>query len=129
MFRNLLIISLIWAIIILVLSGLPGNALPDPGVFWFPNFDKLIHMGLYFPLAFFLIAEFALTKNLALKKKAIPVTLVIVALYGGSIELAQEYLFVDRSAEWADVLSDLIGGSLAILFYYIVGNKLFKSRK
>jgi len=126
MLRNLIIISFIWAVIILIVSGLPGESLPNPGVFWFPHLDKFVHMGLYFPLAFFLIAEFALSKNTFLKKFGIIVTLMIVFLYGGSIELAQEHLFVDRSAEWGDLLSDIIGGSLGISFYYLIGRRLFR---
>lgn len=126
MLRNLLLISFVWAIIILIVSGLPGEALPDIGRLWFPHFDKLVHMGLYFPLAFFLVAEFTMSKKVNLKKNAVLLTLVLVFLYGGSLELAQEYLFVDRSAEWGDVLSDLIGGVLGISIYYLIGKRLFK---
>lgn len=126
MLRNLFLISFIWAIIILIVCGLPGESLPDPGRLWFPHFDKLVHMGLYFPLAFFLVAEFALSKKVFLRKYAVFLTLLLVFIYGGFIELSQEYLFVDRSPEWADVLSDLIGAILAISLYYLVGKRLFK---
>ena len=126
MVRNLLIISFVWALIILILSGLPGGSLPNPGFSTIPHFDKLVHMGLYFPLAFFLVAEFSLSEKSFLRKFSPALTLIIVVLYGGSIEIAQDYLFVERSADIMDLLSDLTGGVLGVSFYYLIGKRFFK---
>ena len=63
MIRKLFIISLIWALLILVLCGIPGSSFPKAPLFNIPNLDKIIHAGLYFPLAFFLGAEFDLSKK------------------------------------------------------------------
>jgi len=127
MLRNLIIISLLWAVIILILCGLPGSSLPNTGLSKIPYFDKIIHIGLYFPLSFFLTAEFSLSKRSFLRKFAFVFTLLIVVFYGGLIELAQDYIFVQRSAEWMDLSSDLIGGLFGISFFYLVGKKYIKA--
>ena len=83
-------------------------------------------MALYFPLSFLLIAEFSFSKKSFINRYALLLTLLIVALYGGFIELAQGYIFVQRSADWKDLASDLAGGLLGISFYYVIGKRLIK---
>lgn len=126
MIRHLLVISLIWAIIILVISGMPGDSIPQSRLWSIPQFDKIVHMGLYFPLGFFLAAEFLLSSRPALNKYWIPITLLIIGFYGGIIEIAQGYLFIHRSADWFDFFSDLVGGSLGMLLFNYVGYKIFR---
>lgn len=124
MIRKLFVISLLWAVLILIMSGLPGNSLPQSSLWSIPQFDKIVHMCLYFPLGFFLTAEFRVNHVNYLKKWSIPITLFIVALYGGLIEIGQDYLFYQRSADWFDFFSDIVGGALGIAFFYLLGNKL-----
>lgn len=126
MLRNLIIISLLWAVFILILSGLPGDSLPSNKFDWFPHFDKAVHAGLYFPLAFFLMAEFSYRSEKLIVHGAWILTLSIVGVYGGLIELAQDYLFVNRSADWIDLVADLVGGVLGILAYWIIGKPFFQ---
>ncbi len=119
MIRKLLIITIIWAIIILILSGIPGSSLPKAPIFSIPHLDKWIHAALYFPLAIFIVAEFDLSKKLFLSLAAPFFTMLIVALYGGMIELAQDHLFVNRSADVVDLAFDLFGGLFGITVYYL----------
>ena len=125
MLRNLLIISIAWSIIILVLSALPGDSLPHSPLWSFPHFDKIVHMGLYFPLAFFLVAEFDLSQHSLLARSAPVLAILIVAFYGGFLEIAQQNIFVHRSADIFDFLSDLLVGLLGIFFYYLLFRKFF----
>ncbi|MCD6347301.1 MAG: VanZ family protein [Bacteroidales bacterium] len=124
MLRNLLIISIAWSVIILVLSALPGDSLPHSVIWNFPHFDKIVHMGLYFPLSLFLVAEFDLTQRRTLVTLAPFIAILTVALYGGVLEVAQERLFVHRSADLFDFFADLLGGLLGILSYYLLFRKL-----
>ncbi len=126
MLRNLVIISIAWSVVILILSGLPGDSLPETKVALIPHFDKLVHMGMYFPLAFFLIAEFDLSRKQGLVKWAAVLTLMIVGVYGGIIEMAQDFIFVHRSADAIDFLFDMLGGVLGLLCYYILFRKAFR---
>ena len=126
MLKKLLIISLLWAILILVLSSIPGNSLPKtPAI---PHFDKLVHTGLYFILSSFLIPVLDFAKHKFLHKTGIFIVMSIVGLYGGTIEIAQEQWFVNRSGDINDFYSDLAGGGLGILFYYSFAKRfLFKN--
>lgn len=126
MIRNLLVISAVWAVIILFISGMPGDYIPQSPLWRIPQFDKIVHMGLYFPLGFFLMAEFRLAKQPMLNRHSILLTLIFVAVYGGLIEIGQDYLFVNRTADWWDFLSDIFGGFLGILTFNRLGYKLFK---
>jgi VanZ family protein len=126
MIRKLFFISLIWAILIMVVCAIPGNDLPEIRLFTIPNFDKIVHAVLYFPLAFVIGAEFDLSKKIWLKLAGPGFTMVIIALYGGLIEILQAKLFVDRSADLDDVLFDLIGGLAGLTVYYLFFRPFFQ---
>jgi VanZ family protein len=126
MIRKLFIISLIWAILIFIVCAIPGSDLPKPSFLRIPHFDKIAHAILYFPLAIFILAEFDLASRLFLKLAGPVFTMIIIAIYGGLIEICQEFIFISRSAEIADFFFDLIGGMSGILFYYLFLQALFQ---
>jgi VanZ family protein len=119
MIRKLFIISVGWAILILVLCAIPGNDLPSSPWFRIPQFDKIVHAVLYFPLALMLGAEFDLTGKTWLKILGPLFTMLIVAFYGGVIEILQEKLFINRSADIDDWMFDMIGGLAGLTVYYL----------
>ncbi len=119
MIRKLFIISLIWAVIILIACAVPGGSLPATPFLSIPNFDKIVHAGLYLPLAVVLGAEFDLSGKRLLQLFGPLLTILIIAFYGGLIEILQEYLFVGRSADIADFLFDVIGGLAGLTLYYL----------
>jgi len=125
MIRKLFFINLIWALLILILCAIPGGSLPKSHYFNIPNFDKIVHAALYFPLAFFLVAEFDLSKKYALQLTGPLITMLIVALYGGLIEFLQETIFINRSADVMDFLADLIGGLTGLVIYYLFFRPFF----
>lgn len=125
MIRKLFIISLIWALLIFIACAIPGSTLPRVPLFNIPNFDKIAHTVLYFPLAFFLVAEFDLSKKRLLRLSAPMLVMLIVASYGGLIEFLQDRLFINRSADIADLLSDVIGGLAGLAVYYLFFRPFF----
>lgn len=130
MIRKLLVISFLWAAIILIISGLPGDSIPKSQLWSIPQFDKIVHMCLYFPLGLVLAAEFSLSSIAWLKKYTIVLTLSIVAFYGGLIEILQDYLFINRSADWWDFFSDIFGGALGmLLFTHFLRKRFFSKNK
>lgn len=126
MIRKLLVISVLWAILILIISGMPGDSIPQSKFWKIPHFDKIVHMALYFPLGFFLMAEFSLSSVRWIQKLSVWMALLIVALYGGLIEVGQDYLFVNRSADWWDFFADILGGLLGILIFKWLFLRLFR---
>ena len=125
MIRKLFIISLIWSVFILILCGIPGSSLPSGPLFNIPNFDKFVHAGLYFPLAFSLGAVFDLSSKSILRITGPLLTMIIAASYGGLIEILQEYLFINRSADILDLLADIIGGLCGLTIYYLFFRPFF----
>jgi len=126
MIRKLVIISILWGLLIMILSSIPGNSLPkSPSI---PHFDKLVHAGLYFILASFILPVLDLSKHNIVSKLSIPIVLSIVIIYGGFIEIAQDRWFTVRSGDTFDFLADIAGGVLAIGFYFIFSKKFFKKK-
>jgi VanZ family protein len=99
--------------------------LPKAPLFNIPNLDKIVHGVLYFPLAFFLGAEFDLSKKNLIRILGPLFTMLIVALYGALIEVLQETLFINRSADILDFLSDVIGGLTGLTVYYLFFRPFF----
>lgn len=126
MIRKLFFISLIWAILIFILSAIPGGALPKNPIFFIPNLDKIVHAALYFPLAFFLGAEFDLSKKNMIRLAGPLLTMLIVALYGWLIEFLQESIFINRSSDIIDLLADMIGGLAGLTIYYLFFRPFFR---
>jgi len=126
MLKKFLIISVIWAILILIVCSIPGSSLPKPPAV--PHIDKLVHAGLYFILASFLIPVPGQSHNRYIRKTAPLIVLLFIAFYGGAIEIAQEHLFVNRSGDIMDLLSDIAGGLVALLLYYTLTRRFISSR-
>jgi len=112
-------------IIIFVLCFLPGNTANEISFFNFPFFDKLVHFGMYFIFSFVLFSD--LRSDTELQKKQILLIILILTLFiGGSIEIIQNYFIPMRSGDWFDLLADLVGSLIFILFYHIK-KRIFKA--
>lgn len=88
-----------------------------------PNIDKIVHFCFYSGISF-------LTYLSIWRKKypAIRVYLMVIlvpVIFGGLIELLQQYFFPPRSAEWADFAADVLGS----LVGYWIGRLLVCCRK
>lgn len=94
-----------WAIVIFVLSSIPGAAFPPSKLF---SYDKLLHAGVYAVLG--ALCFLALPRSASSKTGVLVVLAgVLTTLYGCTDEIHQ--LFVaGRSADLRDVLADAVGG-------------------
>lgn len=91
---------------------MPAEDLPEAPLFLIPHFDKLVHLGLYLILTVLLIKP--------IKFYHLPVVICILiytVLYGGGIELIQNFFTVNRSGSWYDLLSDVAGSIIGLLIY------------
>lgn len=113
-----------WAIILLILSGYPGNRLPKIRL-WGPfGFDKLVHVGIYLVFAYLLALGFVKqTKNLRLHANGKTFAVIIAVSYGIFMEFLQFTIFINRSAELGDVIADLVGAIFGILLFTITLEK------
>lgn len=111
LFKLLLIIY--WLILI-VATSLPSSKVPQLGLS-----DKLEHFIAYFFLAVLIILVIITQeKKSILRTRPFLFTILIVVLYALFDELHQ--LFIPgRYCELIDLLADVIGGLLGVLFFYI----------
>jgi VanZ family protein len=97
-------VALAWAVLIGILSLLPGDALPPLPPF--PGADKLAHAGFYLLLGFLLAWSLHSPSHLALIVLAL-----LIGLYGYSLELGQLYV-PGRNYDLLDALANFAGGTL-----------------
>jgi RsiW-degrading membrane proteinase PrsW (M82 family) len=98
--------TLVSGFFIFILCLLPGSALPE--VSWAAAFslDKWVHAALYF-LWFFMYRFSGGQKPIQ--------TVCLMLLFGGFIELFQEFVLTYRSGEWLDWCADAFGLLLGML--------------
>jgi VanZ family protein len=102
-------ISIITAIVILYLSLAPGSEFSK--IPSFPNEDKVVHFVMYCGLAFVLfwnsIICFGIT---AMKRRKLWFLMIgIPIIWGGCMELLQQYFTASRSGDWLDELTNTLG--------------------
>ena len=98
-----------WFFLVTTLCCLPGEDLPETQD-WLGKiyFDKWVHFGLFFILAFLLMLP-VWRSRLTRKKKVIACIALGIILYGLLIELVQHYLVPGRSFDLFDWAADSAG--------------------
>ena len=104
--RGRLLAALAWAVLIAILSLLPGPDLPPLPPY--PGADKVAHAAMYLVLGFLLAWSLHSPSHLALM-----VIVLLIGLYGYSLEVGQLYV-PGRSYDLLDVLANLAGGGLGV---------------
>jgi VanZ family protein len=110
MFNKYNLLGMLWAMLIMLLCGLPGNSLPSLHFWSFLPIDKMVHFTLYTVLIVLLVHGFRKqTNNVVLSKNAYLIAISFGILYGILIEFLQATVFVGRGAEFKDVLANTAG--------------------
>ena len=100
-----------WTVLILFLSFKAPSVNPK---YIFEYQDKVVHFVFYFVFVF-LWARF-MKATLGVNSKQLRTVFLIAVLLSGGIELSQELLTVNRHAEWADMLANLLGAGIGGVF-------------
>ncbi len=112
---------LFWAATILFFSSIPSSELPDFSFWKLFSFDKIVHTVMYALLAFLVMkASLRQYSNWFIRYNAVKVTAVSVTLYGGAVELFQEFLLTDRTGEWLDFVANTAGAFLGIWIFRLI---------
>jgi len=111
----------LWALAILVLTGLPGNYFPEIHSFWdWIAPDKMVHLFMFGSLTYLLLwglrTQYQFTKK---RIRLIIITVVVGVLYGGLTEILQNVLFVGRDGNIYDFMANSLGGFLGILLFHL----------
>ena len=109
-----LYIAVSWTAIVLILLSLPGSVFPNESHFRIPNFDKIVHIGLFGDLVFFWCL-YINTKKFPLQKLLILFFYVfcIGCFIGIIMEYVQKYFIPFRDFDTADMVADMIGAGIA----------------
>ncbi len=112
---------LFWAGIILFISSIPSNDLPDFSFWTLLSFDKFAHLAMYSVLSFQVIKScIRQYANKKIRYYAVRVTFVTCTIYGGMIELFQEYVLLDRTGDWMDLIANIVGIILGIVLFKLI---------
>ena len=110
--------SILWALIILILCGIPGRDIPHISFLELLSFDKFVHAGVFFVLIVLTIRGFILQNRFEkLRQTAKTVAFSFCVIYGGMLEVMQGTLFQDRSASLYDFIANTFGCFIGILLY------------
>lgn len=123
--------ALLWALLILILCGIPGRDIPHISFLELLSFDKLVHAGIFFVLILLTIRGFSQqTSFLKLQQSAKLIAFVVCVIYGGSLEIMQGTICIGRTASVADFIADSFGCVVGLLMYNwvdkIILRRLFK---
>lgn len=126
MFLRSNLAGILWALFILLLSGVPNEEVPEPNFLDLSFLDKLVHLFFYSVLAFLLAHGYMRQYRFRiLQLHAKKWSFITAFLYGGLIEAMQYGVFPDRSFELGDALANGIGAGVGIgIFRAILGKEL-----
>ncbi|KAF5066251.1 VanZ like family protein [anaerobic digester metagenome] len=111
--------SILWTVVILVLTLLPGNYIPRVGSFWnLFSPDKLIHVFLFSVLALLLFSGFFKQYPGRSKRYITGMVLAFSILLAIITELLQAMLPLGRSGNVYDTIADFAGISLGWLIFF-----------
>lgn len=122
-----------WAIIVMLLVGLPGNVFPEIKSFWeWLSPDKVVHLFIFGTLSFLILFGYRDDIYGDNKRKYFTIAIVLTTFYGILTEVLQYYVFIGRSGNVYDALADVIGAIFGCILYaplmtFLKKMKLIKS--
>jgi VanZ family protein len=110
--------ALIWASIILILTLMPGNYIPEPP-FQLLSIDKVVHLLIFGIQSFLSLAGFyRSTGERSPHLLNILIIVITCCLYGAAIEFIQEYV-PGRSRSAGDMIANTAGAITGYIAYRI----------
>jgi VanZ family protein len=114
--------AMLWALIILILCGIPGRDIPHISFLELLSFDKFVHAGIFFVFVLLTLRGLVLQgKN---SKHAKLVAGMICISYGGLLEVMQGTFFSERSADVYDFIANSFGCIIGIVLYKNLERKI-----
>ena len=109
--------AVLWSLVILVLTLIPGNALPDVGFF---QIDKVVHFFIFGLLM--ILSSFGITKTREVKgapANPILITSLYSITFSIMIEILQKFI-PGRNFSVADIIANVIGVGLGYLVFFLL---------
>lgn len=110
--------SILWAIFVLILCGLPGKDFPDLSFLEWLRPDKIAHLFLFGIQSLLLMIGFSRQNHFpSLIKNAVLYSLTLTILYGALVEVLQDHVFIQRSGDIRDAIANAMGAFLGYWIY------------
>ncbi|MBL6944536.1 MAG: VanZ family protein [Bacteroidales bacterium] len=115
--------ALAWALMILIITGVPGAYFPEVVTFWvWLSPDKAVHIFIFGVQAFLLMFAFNV-QYLSAKERFVYGALLLLAaiLFALLTEVLQAFVFIGRNGNVYDFIADVVGvlaGLLAYILFY-----------
>ena len=119
-------LTLLWALVIFGLCSMPGHLIPSATWLEVLSFDKWVHAGIFFVLVS--LAALAVKKHGQASHLVVVYGLLGMA-YGALLEFMQATVFVERSADWQDMVANAFGCLMALVFHRKVTRLVFREAK
>lgn len=111
----------VWAIIILILTGMPGQDLPNIDIWDIDIEDKLAHVFVFAVLSGLMVYGAWKRGTHTRRRLRLALSIVIISsLYGALTEVLQGAVFVGRYPSITDFLADAVGsivGTVLVFFW------------
>ena len=120
--------SLLWALFVLILTGIPGDYIPEVIDFWeWLGPDKLVHIAIFGVLSFLIFFNLRVEYLDSKKRSLFVLSILGVTLaYGLLTEVLQATVFIARDGNVFDFYANSIGALLGWLAFSIVIRKKIK---
>ncbi|HZE84657.1 MAG TPA: VanZ family protein [Puia sp.] len=113
-FMGNIYMPIVWSIVIGILLTLPGSVLPNEDSFKIPQFDKIVHMGMFGGFVF--LWNLYLSVRPIAPKRLLRLFFIVFLTgiaYGIGSEYVQKYFIPLRDFDEGDIIADMLGASLA----------------
>lgn len=109
---------ILWALVILILCGIPGRDIPHISFLELLSFDKFVHASIFFVLVLLTVRGSKLQTRFVFLNRVPEFSAVLFGVvYGGAMEIMQGTLFEERSADLFDFIANSFGCLLAWALY------------
>jgi len=117
--------AIAWALLVLILTGLPGNYFPEIPTFWnLLKPDKIVHVFIF--CVFTILIAFGLARHYGIARSSLAIAFQAIGTgiaYGGITELLQGYVFIGRTASIYDFIANCVGCIVGYLIFKLVIQK------
>jgi VanZ family protein len=115
----------VWALIILLLTGAPGTYFPRVETFWeWLSPDKLVHVIIFGIQTLLILLAFK-KQYIISRQRLIYYTFVFVitTLFALLTEILQTYLFIGRDGNIYDFIANVAGVIIGFMAYFLLNYK------
>ena len=110
--------ALLWAVMVMVLCGLPGEQIPELTFLEWLRPDKIVHLLLFGVQSYLLCKGLKLQTTFpSMARHAIFLALSFSIVYGAVVEVLQDAIFINRNGDIRDAIANAIGAFLGVWLY------------